>query len=89
MPIDKTNCNVVIICNIFYDLTLMKELGVHISNSNNNKTYETMISTNENDIIDKYSLFIYKLCKNEEKIIVYLTATAYKYFIKVQKKHSL
>ena len=67
----------------------MKELGVHTSNSNNNKTYETMISSNENDIIDKYSVFIYRLCKNEEKIIVYLTATAYKYFIKVQKKHSL
>ena len=77
------------LCDRFYALTLMKELGVHIGNSNNNKTYETIIFTTENDTIDKHSLFLYGLCINEEKTIVYLTSTTYQNYIKIQKKHSL
>ena len=60
----------------------MKELGVTIGNSNNNKTYEMMNTPNKNDIIDKSVRFLnrYILCAHEE-IKLYLISTGYQNFI--------
>ena len=57
MLIDKASDNVAITCQIFHALTLM-ELGVTIGNSNTNKTYEMINTTNENHIIDKHARFL-------------------------------
>ena len=56
VPIDKASGNVSIICKRFYPLTLIKELGVTRGNSISNKTYETINTTNENNIITSYLL---------------------------------
>ena len=55
LPVEEASNNVAIIGKIFYALTLMKELGVTIVKSNNNKAYEMINTINVNDIIDKHT----------------------------------
>ena len=55
LPIDKASGKVAIICKRFCILTLMRELGVTIDNSNSSKTFELINTTNENDIVDKHT----------------------------------
>lgn len=61
----KTNGNVVIICQQFHALTLLKESGVTIDKSSSNKIYEIRNTTNINDIFDKHARFLirYRLCE--------------------------
>ena len=63
MLIDKASDNVAITCQICHALTLTKELGVTIGNSNTNKTYEMINTTNENHIIDKHARFLNRWAK--------------------------
>ena len=62
MLIDKASDNVAITCQISHVLTLMG-LGVTIGNSNTNKTYEMINTTNENHIIDKHARFLNRWAK--------------------------
>ena len=51
--IDKASGNVAITCKRFYVLKLLKELGVTIGGSINNKNFGLVNTTNENYITDK------------------------------------
>ena len=68
LSVDKASDNVAIIFKRFYAITLLKELGITIGNSNTNETYEMINTTSEHDIIDKHTRFLsrFKLSINEE-----------------------
>ena len=50
---NKASGNVAIICKKNYALTVMMELGVTISDSNDKKTHEMINTTNKNNTIPK------------------------------------
>ena len=88
--IDKASGNEAITCKRFYVLKLLKELGVTIGGSINNKNFVLVNTTNENYITDKHKSFLnrYRL-SIKLKNFVYPVSTGNQNCVKLQQKYSL